>query len=171
VEVVMGDEARTTIPVERVTLSSSRSFDDVVDGIYRGIGRPDFGGFLADLAAAKSFDDYAAVVHAAVGPANLLRFLELDDGSALARNPDVDAYRMIRIIAGNPLTMSEMAQFVPDAGSYAPVSILVYESPDGVKVCYDTVASELRPYEDERALTVAEQLDSSVLDVLRAAAQ
>jgi uncharacterized protein (DUF302 family) len=166
----MENEARTTVAVERVTLSSSRSFDEVVDGIYRGIGRPDYGALLGELASAKSFDDYASAVHSAVGPANLLRFLEIDEGSVLARNPDVDAYRMVRIIAGNPLTMSEMAQYVPDAGSYAPVTILVYETPDdGVRVCYDTVASELRPYEDERALTVAEQLDSGVLDVLRSA--
>jgi uncharacterized protein (DUF302 family) len=167
----MGNEERTTVAVERVTLSSSRSFDDVLDGIYQGIGRPDFNAFLGELAAARSFDEYVSAVHYAVGPADLLRFLEIDEGSALARNPDVDAYRMVRIIAGNPLTMSEMAQYVPEAGSYAPVTILVYEAHDGVRVCYDTVASELRPYEDERALTVAEQLDGSVLAVLRAATQ
>ena len=38
---------------------------------------------------------------------------------------------MLRIIAGNPVTMSKMTATVPDAGSYAPVTILVVERPDG----------------------------------------
>jgi hypothetical protein len=39
---------------------------------------------------------------------------------------------MIRFVIGNPLIMKEMAKRVPDAGSYAPVTILIDERPDGV---------------------------------------
>ncbi|MEU7820753.1 hypothetical protein [Catellatospora sp. NPDC049133] len=162
--------ARTTsIPLERVTFTSRRTFDDVVAGIYLGIGRPDLGAFLADLAAAKDFGEYRRVVEDAVGPSDLMRFLELDEGAALAVNPDITEFRLVRIIAGNPLTMSQMARYVPDAGSYAPVTILVHQAPDGVRVGYDTVASALRPYGDQRALAVAEELDRKVLALLDAA--
>jgi hypothetical protein len=157
---------KTSFTTERVTFTSQRPFDNVLEGIYQGIGRPDLAAFLADLAAAKNYDDYRAVVQKAVGPSDLMRFLQLDEDAALAINPDIEAFRLTRIIAGNPLTMSEMARYVPDAGTYAPVSILAYQAPDGVHVSYDTVASALRPYGDERALKVAEDLDRKVLTLL-----
>jgi len=34
---------------------------------------------------------------------------------------------MIRFLIGNPLIMRQMVQHVPDAGSYAPVTILIDE--------------------------------------------
>jgi hypothetical protein len=154
---------------ERVSFTSQRPFDDVVEGIYQGIGRPDLEGFLADLAATKNYDEYRAIVRKAVGPSDLMRFLQLDDEPALAINPDIEAFRLIRIIAGNPLTMSEMTRYVPDAGTYAPVTILAYQARDGVHVSYDTVVSALGPYGDERALRVAEDLDRKVLTLLDAA--
>jgi hypothetical protein len=36
------------------------------------------------------------------------------------------------LVLGNPLIMKEMAKHVPDAGSYAPVTVLVDELADGV---------------------------------------
>jgi hypothetical protein len=39
-----------------------------------------------------------------------------------------------------------MVKFVPDAGSYAPVTILIDEREDGVHLSYDTMASFLTPY-------------------------
>jgi hypothetical protein len=61
-----------------------------------------------------------------------------------------------------------MARHVPDAGSYAPVTILVAETPGGgTRVSYDSVASELAPYRDQAAAQVAEHLDDEVLTLLR----
>jgi hypothetical protein len=41
--------------------------------------------------------------------------------------------KIMRFIIGNPLIMKEMAKHVPDARSYAPVTILVDERADGVR--------------------------------------
>jgi hypothetical protein len=59
---------------------------------------------------------------------------------------------------------------VPDAGSYAPVTILVDERADGVHLSYDRMASYLAPYENAAALAVAKDLDTKVEDLLREAA-
>ncbi len=72
----------------------------------------------------------------------------------------------MRIIAGNPLIMKQMAEHVPDAGSYAPVTILVYERKDGVHVSYDTMASYLADYGSEKALQVGKDLDAKVIRLL-----
>jgi hypothetical protein len=63
---------------------------------------------------------------------------------------------------GNPLIMKQMLEHVPDTGSYAPVTILIDERPDGVHLSYDRVASFLSTYQNEQALKVAKDLDSKV---------
>ncbi|MGB6528570.1 MAG: DUF302 domain-containing protein [Candidatus Nitrosopolaris sp.] len=73
----------------------------------------------------------------------------------------------MRYVIGNPLIMKEMAKHVPDAGSYAPVTILVDERPDGVHLSYDKMASLLAPYRNSNALTVARDLDSKIENLLR----
>jgi len=66
--------------------------------------------------------------------------------------------------------MKEMAKHVPDAGSYAPVTVLVDERADGVHLSYDRIASFLAPYGNRDALDVAQDLDSKVEELLRNAA-
>ncbi len=73
----------------------------------------------------------------------------------------------MRFMIGNPLIMKEMAKHVPDAGSYAPVTILVDERPDGVHLSYDKMASLLAPYGNPKALAVARDLDSKIENLLR----
>ena len=77
---------------------------------------------------------------------------------------------MIRFIIGNPLIMKEMAKNVPDAGSYAPVTVLVDERADGVHLSYDRMASFLAPYANAVALEVARELDRKVEKILQQAA-
>jgi hypothetical protein len=66
--------------------------------------------------------------------------------------------------------MKQMAERVPDAGSYAPVTILVDERADGVHLSYDSMASFLASYGNLAALEVARSLDIKVEALLRAAA-
>jgi hypothetical protein len=66
--------------------------------------------------------------------------------------------------------MKEMAKHVPDAGSYAPVTVLVDERADGVHLSYDRMARLLASYENHDALEVARDLDRKVEDILRQAA-
>ena len=78
---------------------------------------------------------------------------------------------MLRLVVGNPLIMLEMAKAVPDAASYAPVTILVDERDDGVHLSYDSMASLLAPYGSQAALAVAGELDAKVESLLEAAAR
>jgi hypothetical protein len=78
--------------------------------------------------------------------------------------------RIIRLVIGNPLIMKEMAKHVPDAVSYAPVTVLVDERADGVHLSYDRTASFLAPYGNRHALDVARNLDKKIEDLLRQAA-
>jgi uncharacterized protein (DUF302 family) len=157
------------ITVERLTFVSSRSFEEVLSLLDKGIGRPNFGELSRRMNEAPTFEDYASIIRGAVGSADLMEFMRLDLGSALRKDPAVVAYKIVRIIAGNPLIMKQMAEHVPDAGSYAPVTILVYEREDGVHVSYDLMASYLAGLGNEEALQVAGELDAKVLRLLREA--
>jgi hypothetical protein len=155
------------VPVERVTLVSTRGFDDVVAAIYSGLGRPDdFAALVQRWATADGADAFDAAVAEAAGSAGLIEFLSLDLGAALAKHPGMQHYRLLRIIAGNPVTMASMTSTVADAGSYAPVA----ERPDGVHIAYDRVASAIAPYQSSAASAVAVDLDRKVLQLLRSAA-
>jgi uncharacterized protein (DUF302 family) len=79
--------------------------------------------------------------------------------------------KIVRLVIGNPLVMKEMAKHVPDAGSYAPVRVLlVDERDDGVHLSYDRMTSFLSPYKNPDALKVARKLDSKVERLLNNAA-
>jgi hypothetical protein len=164
-------ERAQVVPVERVTLVSNRTFDDVLAAIYSGIGRPDdFAALLKRWVAADSAESYDALVAESAGTSGIIEFLSLDMGAALAKHPGLLQHRLVRIIAGNPVTMASMTSTAPDAGSYAPVTILIAELSDGVHIAYDRISSAIAPYQDTAASAVAADLDDAVLQLLRTAA-
>ena len=99
-----------------------------------------------------------------------MEFMRLDHGAILAKAGVDSDPKSVRVIMGNPLIMQAMARLVPDAGSYAPVTVLVDERADGVHLSYDRMASLLAPYDNSEALSVAGDLDAKVENLLRQAA-
>jgi uncharacterized protein (DUF302 family) len=97
-------------------------------------------------------------------------FMSLDHGAVVRKEAGRDIPRIIRFVIGNPLIMKEMAKHVPDAGSYAPVTVLVDERQDGVHLSYDRMSSLLAPYGNPDALQVAQDLDKKVEDLLKQSA-
>jgi hypothetical protein len=159
------------VRVRRHVFDSERPFSDVMDGIYGGISQPDIGALLGELAASTSYEQFSSIVRQAQGSAGLMRFLQLDLDTALALDPRAQGRpgrRLVRLIAGNPVTMGQMTRHLADAGSCAPVTILIREMPDGgTRIAYDTVASAIAAYRDAAAAQVAEQLDAEVLGLVR----
>ena len=96
--------------------------------------------------------------------------MELDLGAILRKETGLDTPRIVRLVIGNPLIMKEMAKRVPEAGSYAPVTILVDEREDGVHLSYDRMASLLAPYRNAEVLVVARDLDAKIEGLIRESA-
>ncbi len=146
------------IEIERFSLTSSKPFDQVVAVLDAAIGHPDI------------FAELKSAVEQGLGKAGLMLFMQLDQGAVVQKETGQDTPRIVRLLIGNPLIMKEMAKHVPDAGSYAPVTVLVDERADGVHLSYDRMASLLAPYENRDALEVALNLDRKVEDLLQRAA-
>jgi hypothetical protein len=85
-----------------------------------------------------------------------MEFLRLDLDDALSVDPqagDQAGHHLVRLIAGNPVTMVQMTRHVADAGSYAPVTILIEGSQGGgTRIAYDSVASGSLPTRAARHL-------------------
>jgi uncharacterized protein (DUF302 family) len=157
------------VQVHRVSIVSGRPFEDVVSRLTSSIGRPDMTAFHHAVASSKSLGDLEKVVQKAVGSSNLMEFARFDTGEVLRKERDGQGPRALRFLVGNPLIMKEMAKAVPDAASYAPVTILIDEREDGVRLSYDTMESLLTPYQNESALKVARDLDAKVEGLLETA--
>jgi len=155
------------IEIERFSLTSSKSFDEVVAGVNAGIGHPDMAEFGRSTREAHSFADLKSAVEKGLSKIGLMLFMQLDHGAIVRKETGRDTPRIVRFIIGNPLIMKEMAKHVPDAGSYAPVTVLVDERSDGVHLSYDRMASFLAPYGNAQALAVAQDLDSKIEALLR----
>jgi uncharacterized protein (DUF302 family) len=155
------------VEVERIGFVSSESFDAVVESLKASVGRPDMAEFAAASKNARTFSELESSIQKGLSKNGLMLFMELDHGAILRRESGKEAPKIVRLIIGNPLIMKEMAKHVPDAGSYAPVTVLVDERPDGVHLSYDRMASLLAPYGNDKALAVARDLDSKIEKLLR----
>ena len=155
------------VEVERFSLTCSKPFDTVLAALKSAVGQPDMVEFFKATRAANSFSDLERVVQSGLGRTGLMLFAEFDLGAVLRRETGSKTPKIIRLVVGNPLIMKEMVKHVPDAGSYAPVTVLIDERPDGVHVSYDKMESYLAPYGNSDALAVARNLDAKVTTLLR----
>ncbi len=158
------------VEMERFTVISARPFDEVVAAIKASIGNPNMAEFVKSTQEAKSAADLDTAIQPVLGRTGLMLFVEFDQGMIVRKGTERRTSRIIRLVIGNPLIMKEMAKHVSDAGSYAPVTVLVDERADGVHLSYDRMASLLAPYGNSEALNVARDLDAKVEDLLRQAA-
>jgi uncharacterized protein (DUF302 family) len=158
-----------TVNVQRWSIVSQKPFESVVAAVEAAIGRPNMSEFAKDIAAAATYPEMREVVQRAVSEIGLMEFMRLDVGAVLAKaHPDRNP-KSIRLIIGNPLIMESMARLVPDAASYAPVTVLIDQRSDGVHLSYDEMASLLAPHGNAEAVEIAGDLDIKVRRMLQEA--
>jgi len=155
------------VEVKRFSLTTPKPFDAVVAALKSAVGQPDMVEFFRATRAATSFPDLQRIVQSGLGRTGLMLFAEFDLGAILRRETGSKTPKITRLLVGNPLIMKEMVKHVPDAGSYAPVTVLIDERPDGVHVSYDKMESYLLPYGSSEALAVARNLDATITTLLR----
>ena len=154
------------IEVQRFSLTTSRPFDAVVASLKAGVGQLDLAAFANASKSQGTFAELEQVINRNMGKTGLMLFLEFDHGAVIRKETGLEQPKIVRLVIGNPLVMKEMAKHVPDAGSYAPVTVLVDERADGVHLSYDRMASFLEPYGNIGALKVARELDAKVEKLL-----
>jgi uncharacterized protein (DUF302 family) len=153
------------IQVERWSVTSFRPFDEIVTAFDAAIGHPEVRTFFRETSAAGSPAELEAIVNKALGPSGFMEFMRFDLGGIVAKESN-DTTRIYRFVIGNPLVMKQMVKHVSDAASYAPVTILIAERGDSVRLSYDRMASLIAPYGNAEASKVARDLDIKVESLL-----
>ena len=159
------------VKVRRFSVVSCRPFEEIVKRLTSTIGHPDMKAFHAAIAEATTLADLEEVVQGSIGPSDLMEFVRFDAGEVLRKERGGQGPKILRLVVGNPLIMRKMAKVVPDAASYAPVTILISERADGVHLSYDSMESLLAPYGSEAACAVAKELDAKIESLLKTAAR
>src|ERR1700676_489589 len=155
------------VEVERFSLTTSRPFESVVGALKSSIGQLDLAAFASASKSSGTLAELEEVINRNMGESGLMLFLEFDHGAVVREETGLPEPKIIRLVIGNPLVMKEMAKHVPDAGSYAPVTVLVDERGDGVHLSYDRMTSFLSPYGNMDAIDVARDLDSKIEELLQ----
>jgi len=150
------------INVDRATVTSRKSLQDVLSKFDAAVGHPNIEEFWRRMTAAKTNAEMERTVQSALGPSGFMEFARFDHGGVVHKGKPGGSPGVFRLVIGNPLIMREMVKHVSDAGSYAPVTILIDQRPDGVHLSYDRMAGLLAPYENAEALRVAKDLDAKV---------
>jgi uncharacterized protein (DUF302 family) len=163
-------ETILAIEMQRFSVTSATPFEKVMAAVDAAVGHPDSDQFHRKLAATKTYAAVEKIVNEVIGESGLMEFIRFDLGEILRKEQGDRAPRSVRLVVGNPLIMKQMVEHVPDAGSYAPVTILIDERADGVHLSYDTMASALAPYGSREASKIAHDLDNKVIAMLEAAA-
>jgi hypothetical protein len=117
------------VHIQRVNIVTAEPFDTVVARIDAQIGHPDMAAFRKSLSAAQNEAEMEKVVNPVTRPNWIMEFTRFDHGEVLQKENGTANPRILRIVAGNPLIMKEMVKHVVDAGSYAPITILIEERP------------------------------------------
>ena len=154
------------LSVERVSYISQKPFSKVLEALDAALGHPKMDEMWQKLFKADTVADVEEIMRSFVGSSGLIEFLRFNHGDIVHKEKTGSKPGIVRLVVGNPSIMRRMAEHVPDAGSYAPVTILIDERSDGVHLTYDRMASFLATYENERALKVARELDAKVEGML-----
>jgi uncharacterized protein (DUF302 family) len=159
------------LEIERFSMISSKPFEVVVSALRAAVGHPDMVKLVEEISSAKTFAELQSAIQREQGRTGMIMFMELDLGTIIRKESGLDTPKIMRFLIGNPLIMKEMVKHVPDAASYAPVTILVDARPDGVHLSYDRMVSLLAFYGDADALAVARDLDAKIENLLQEAAK
>lgn len=152
------------VTVEHVTIRSGHTFAAVREALETLVPRLD-DGFLT-LLRFGLIDRARQELEAA---ATLSIFGNRDHGALLALAGLTR--RAIQYDIGNPLTASLMTRHKVSAGLYAPIRVLLRESPEGgVAFEYDRPVSTFGQFGDDKVDIVARRLDENLENVLRKAA-
>ncbi|MCX5554541.1 hypothetical protein [Streptomyces sp. NBC_00038] len=154
------------IPIERHVLNTRRSFTAVIQDIRETLGTSEAGIQLRRRTTAGKRARPVRRVNSTLAQVRLIGIAELEISGSWGREHGTS--RLIRLLVDMPTASGDLVRFLPDAGASCPAAILVQQiADDGTRLIYDSVASAVSIYQDERSLTVARELDAEVLALLR----
>ena len=157
----MVEVSTRTISIQHITIVSNKSFDDTRAAFENTLGRLDENVFVLLQygqveGALEVLESLSPLVIAGVRDHGILLKVWGQDRKALQYD------------CGNALTATKMTRHQLSVGQYAPIRVLLRESPDGeVAFEYDRPSDVFRQFGDPNVDEVGKELDVLFEDTLR----
>jgi hypothetical protein len=94
------ESATRKIQMERLSIVTSRSFNEVIARIRKSIAHPNLAEFLIDTRQTQSVTELESKVRKALGREELMLFFEFDHGDIVRKGTGSDTPRIIRLLIG-----------------------------------------------------------------------
>ena len=91
------------INVERVSVTSRKSLQEVLSKFDAAVGHPNIEDFWKNVAATKTKPEMEKVVQSALGPYAFVEFARFDHGGFVHKGESGDYAKVFRVVIGNPL--------------------------------------------------------------------
>ena len=73
------------VSLQRFSLTTSKSFEEVVAGLEAAVGRPQMDEFLRDVASTKPYAQLEKVIHKVIGESGFMEFIRFDLGEIVRK--------------------------------------------------------------------------------------
>ncbi|KAE9371459.1 TT1751-like protein [Stipitochalara longipes BDJ] len=158
----------------RITVDSSKPFDEVISSLYSSIGSPaDTSKWIAIAENIKSYSDeerkeFVSAVSKTIGPHGFKIFKEFDHGAWIPLFGVGGGLKLKRVILGNPLIAITMLKRDLTVGLFVPVEILVIEKEKngGTEVVYTLPSCLIAGLNKDEELVEAVKVLDGKLEVL-----
>ena len=159
----------TPITIKHVVVASRQPYDQAIEALEARLGPPQDWAAVGQQAAAAhaSWEEFTQAVEVHIGASGLTRFYQVEHSFLLSLSGKTS--RATQYTIGNPLLATQMTRYLPEAGLYAPLKLVIYEDEEPrTFVAYDSFVSLLAQYQREEIAHVA-QLVEQKLEALIAA--
>ncbi|PVH73450.1 TT1751-like protein [Cadophora sp. DSE1049] len=157
----------------RITLTSSKPYDDVLNTLYTSIGSPDavseWPKMMREISqSADPREQFTNTVNKTIGPHGFMIFQEFNHGAWIPLFGVGDGLKSKRIILGNPLIAITMLKHDINAGLFVPVEILVLEKKEGTEIIYNLPSGLIAGLnKDPELCSASEKLDEKLAVLLK----
>ncbi|OPB46591.1 hypothetical protein A0O28_0067130 [Trichoderma guizhouense] len=124
-----------TFTSKRVTIKTTRSFDEVTARLYNSIGTPADAGWPTIVSylegPSPTKEGFVATAKQYIGPELFMLFWEIDHSLWTPLYGIAPGQRIKRVVLGNPMSAATVIAHEVKAGLAAPAEILILEGTDG----------------------------------------
>ncbi|KAK0112663.1 hypothetical protein ONS95_014402 [Cadophora gregata] len=162
-----------TFEATRITLKSSKPYDDVLTALHNSIGSPDAVKEWPKMMKAISEsseprEQFTDTVKNSVGPHDFMIFQEFNHGAWVPLFGVGSGLKSKRIILGNPLIAITMLKHDINAGLFVPVEILVLEKKEGTEIIYNLPSGLIAGVnKDPELVKASEKLDEKLAGLIK----
>jgi uncharacterized protein (DUF302 family) len=153
----------TPLTIEHVVVASERPYEQVIAALEARLGPLQDWAALGQQATAAhaSWEQFSQVVAEHIGASGLTLFYQVEHSFLLRLRGN--SSRASQYTIGNPLLANQMTQYLPEAGLYAPLKLIVFQDEDGrTFVAYDGFVSLLAQYQREEITQVARVVEQKL---------